>query len=116
VTLLAYSPLEQGLLTGKYGPGTLPAGPRAEAASFAAENLAAAQPVLATLRSIGAAHGVEAAAVALAWLRAQPGVIALAGAKSGEQAAHNARALDLTLSEGELAELDTVTKPWCVSS
>lgn len=115
VTLLAYSPLEQGLLTGKYGPGTLPAGPRAQAASFAAGNVAAAQPVLAVLRAIAAAHGVAAAAVALAWLRAQPGVVPLAGAKSGEQAAQNTRALDVALSEGELSELDAVTEPWRVS-
>src|SRR4029077_17714653 len=37
VALLAYSPLEQGLLTGKYAPGTLPAGPRGESDAFAPE-------------------------------------------------------------------------------
>ena len=112
VTLLAYSPLEQGLLTGTYGPGNPPAGPRADAAAFAADNLAAAQPVLELLRAIAAAHDVTAAAVALAWLRMQPGVVPLAGAKSGAQAAQNAQALELILSEAERAALSAVSEPW----
>jgi len=114
VTLLAYSPLEQGLLTGKYTRDVLPSAPRAEASWFSADNVAAAQPVVATLRAIGAAHGVDAAAVAIAWLLAQPGVVPLAGAKTGEQAARNAKALSVTLSEAELAELDAVTAAWRV--
>jgi aryl-alcohol dehydrogenase-like predicted oxidoreductase len=112
VTLLAYSPLEQGLLTGKYTPGALPVGPRAEAACFSPDNVAAAQPVIAKLRAMGEAHGVEPASVALAWLLARPGVVPLAGAKTGEQAARNAEALAVTLSEGEVAELDAAAEPW----
>ena len=115
VTLLADSPLEQGLLTGKYGPAALPEGPRAEAAWFAADNVVAAQPLIAVLNGIAAAHGVDAAAVALAWLLAQPGVVPLPGAKSGEQAACNARALSVQLSAEELAMLDTTSAPWRVA-
>ena len=110
VALLAYSPLEQGLLTGKYAPGALPAGPRADSDAFSAANVAAAQPVLATLRAIAGAHAVTPAAVALAWLLAKPGVVPLAGAKSGEQAEANARALDVTLAAAEMAELDAVSE------
>lgn len=112
VTLLAYSPLEQGLLTGKYTPDTLPPGPRAAAAAFSAANVAAAQPVIAALRALADAHGVDPAAVALAWLLAKPGVIPLAGAKTGEQAARNARALDVTLDAAEVAQLDAATAAW----
>src|SRR6185369_3373606 len=75
VALLAYSPLEQGLLTGKYSSDTIPAGPRAATASFAPGNVAAAAPVIATLRTLAAVHEVEPAAVALAWLLAKPGVV-----------------------------------------
>jgi aryl-alcohol dehydrogenase-like predicted oxidoreductase len=114
VTLLAYSPLEQGLLSGKYTPGNMPAGPRGEADWFSARNVAAAQAVVAKLREIAAAHEVEAATVALAWLLAK-GVVPLAGAKSGEQAASNAKALDVSLDEAEVAELDSVAEPWCVA-
>jgi aryl-alcohol dehydrogenase-like predicted oxidoreductase len=114
VTLLAYSPLEQGLLTGKYTPEALPAGARAEAVWFAPDNVARAQSVIATLRRAAEAHGVDAAAIALAWLVAQPGVVPLAGAKTGMQAARNAKALAVTLSEAEMAALDAATAAWRV--
>jgi aryl-alcohol dehydrogenase-like predicted oxidoreductase len=114
VTLLAYSPLEQGLLTGKYTPGTLPSGPRGEADWFSERNVAAAQPVIVKLREIAESHAVEAATVAIAWLLAK-GVIPLVGAKTGEQAARNAKALEVTLGEAEIAELDSVAEPWCVA-
>jgi aryl-alcohol dehydrogenase-like predicted oxidoreductase len=116
VTLLAYSPLEQGLLTGKYTVGALPHGPRMETASFSRANVAAAEPVIAALRGIAEAHGVDPAVVALAWLMAKPGVVPLAGAKTGEQAASNAKALDVVLSDAEIAALDTATEPWRVAS
>jgi aryl-alcohol dehydrogenase-like predicted oxidoreductase len=112
VTLLAYSPLEQGLLTGKYDLGALPPAPRSEAAWFAPSNVAAAQAVIAELRAIGDVHGVEAATVAIAWLLAKPGVVPLAGAKTGEQAARNAKALEVRLSEPEVATLDAATDAW----
>ncbi len=114
VTLLAYSPLEQGLLTGKYAPDLLPSGPRAEAAWFAPDNVAAAQPLLARLRAVAAAHGVEPPAAALAWLLARPGVVPLAGAKNGAQAAANAKALEITLSDAEWTDLDAASRPWVV--
>ncbi len=115
VTLLAYSPLEQGLLTGKYTLATLPCDSRAEAAWFSPDNVAAAQAVIAALGAIAAAHEVDAAAVALAWLLAKPGVVPLAGAKTGVQAARNAKALDVTLSAADLAKLNAVSAAWRVA-
>jgi len=112
VALLAYSPLEQGLLTGKYSAEHLPLGPRAETASFAADNLAAAQPTMALLRSLADRYGVDSAAIALAWLLTKPGVVPLAGAKSGEQAKRNADALRVTLAEAEVAQLDDASAAW----
>ena len=50
----------------------------------------------------------------LAWLLAKPDVVPLPGAKSGEQAACNAKALDVVLTAAELAALDTATEPWRV--
>nr|MBK7067182.1 hypothetical protein [Deltaproteobacteria bacterium] len=49
-SLLAYSPLEQGVLLGTYGAGLIPTGPRGDAPWFSAEHLAAAAPVAALLR------------------------------------------------------------------
>jgi aryl-alcohol dehydrogenase-like predicted oxidoreductase len=112
VALLAYSPLAQGLLTGKYAPGSPPQGPRAAAQWFAAENVAAAQPLLALLAELAAAHKVAPAAIALAWLLAQPGVVPLPGAKNGEQAAGNARALAVQLRDDDLAALDAASQRW----
>jgi len=115
VTLLAYSPLEQGLLTGKYTPDALPTGERADTAQFTPDNVAAAQPVVAMLRDMAGAHGVDAAAVAIAWLLAKPGVVPLPGAKTGEQAARNAKALEVMLSAAEVAALDAATEAWRVA-
>jgi aryl-alcohol dehydrogenase-like predicted oxidoreductase len=67
---------------------------------------------VATLQRIAAAHGVEAATIAIAWLLAKPDVVPLAGAKTGEQAARNAQALAVTLNETEVAALDGASEPW----
>lgn len=112
VTLLAYSPLEQGLLGGTYDGDRRPAPPRSETAAFAHGNVAAASPVIAALREMSARHDVDAAAIALAWLLAKPGIVPLAGAKTGAQAARNAKALGVALSDVELHALDRVTEPW----
>ena len=115
VTLLAYSPLEQGVLTGKYTNIERPRGKRAETPWFSRENLEASRPVIDHLRVIARRHSTDLASVALAWLLARPGVIPLAGARTGEQAAHNAAALRLKLDESEIAELETVTRRWRIA-
>lgn len=112
VALLAYSPLEQGLLTGKYGVAERPPGKRAEAPWFAPDNLAAAQPVLETLRAIAGRHDTGVAAIALAWLLAQPQVVPLAGARDASQAARNAQCLAIELSAAEREQLDDATLHW----
>ena len=112
VTLLSYSPLEQGLLTGKYDAAVVPIGGRAEAAWFSAGNVSAAQAVVGALRAIGERYGAEPGAVALAWLLAKPGVVPLAGAKNARHAQENARALGIRLSSDEIAELDSVSQRW----
>ena len=90
VTLLSYSPLEQGLLTGKYDAAVVPVDGRAEAGWFSAGNVSAAQSVVGALRAIGERYGAEPGAVALAWLLAKPGVVPLAGAKNAWHAQENA--------------------------
>lgn len=109
-SLLAYSPLEQGVLLGSYGPARVPSGPRGQAPWFAAAQLAAAAPVVELLRAIGRAAGDRPPSqVALNWLRAKPGVIPLAGARTGEQAAENAGALAWELDEESVARIDAAT-------
>ncbi|MEP7121089.1 MAG: aldo/keto reductase [Byssovorax sp.] len=112
VALLAYSPLEQGILGGKYPPGKPPEGPRARLPSFAAENLAAAGEVVALLGSLGETRGNGPDQLALAWLLAQPGVVPIAGAKTAAQAERNAGALAITLDPEEIAAIDRATTRW----
>lgn len=113
VTLLAYSPLEQGLLTGKYDASRPPRGPRARLPAFSSTNLAAAAPVLALLREIGEAHGGRPPeGVALRWLIEKEGVLPIAGAKTGPQAQSNAGALGFSLEAGEREALDRASRAW----
>ena len=110
VSLLAYSPLEQGILAGSYLTGDPPAGPRGGCPWFAEAHRAAARPVVDALREVARAHGSPwPEQAALNWLRAKPGVIPLAGARNGEQAARNAGALAWRLTDDEVARLDALT-------
>jgi aryl-alcohol dehydrogenase-like predicted oxidoreductase len=112
VTLIAYSPLAMGLLTGKYGPGTTPSGIRSFTRRFSKQNLAAIQPVIALTQEIGAAHGGKSAGqVALNWL-IRRGTLPIPGAKNGRQANENAGALGWTLDGEEIERLDVATQPW----
>jgi aryl-alcohol dehydrogenase-like predicted oxidoreductase len=112
VTLIAYSPLAMGLLTGKYRPGVRPSGLRRFAPRFSAHNLAAIQPTLALALTIGAAHGGKTIGqVALSWL-IQQGTLPIPGAKNARQAQENAGALGWTLDPNEVEQLDVATRAW----
>ena len=89
VVPLAYSPIGQGRLTGKYSAANPP--PRGR--SFSAHPMAEVDTVVALLRRIGEAHGDRTPSqVALAWLIAQ-GAVPIPGAKNRDQAQQNAGAL-----------------------
>jgi aryl-alcohol dehydrogenase-like predicted oxidoreductase len=103
--LIAWSPLEQGLLSGKYGNGTAPRFDRPSTEYFSPENLRRAQPVMRALREIATARDATPAQVALAWLVHHPNVVAIAGAKSLAQLEENAAAADLTLTDDEVTYL-----------
>lgn len=103
--LIAYSPLGQGLLSGRYGPDHRPGAMRSRSKAFSPENLLHAAPLLDTLRQVAAAHGASPAQVALAWLLRRPNVVVIPGASSVEQAEANAEAADITLSDEEDAAL-----------
>ena len=114
VTLLAYSPLAQGLLAGKY---TLeqykePTGARRCDSRFSRQGLEKISPVTSLLRQLGEKYQKTPAQVALNWLIAQNGVIPIPGAKTSEQARQNAGALGWSLSEEEVSHLEQVSRPW----
>jgi aryl-alcohol dehydrogenase-like predicted oxidoreductase len=113
VTLIAYQPLASGALTGKYADGTPPKGLRRfMVRHFRGSGRAAAAPVVALLREIGDRHDRTPAQVALRWLIEQGDVIPIPGAKSGGQAAANARALTFRLTPDEIDELRQATVAW----
>lgn len=114
VTVLAYSPLAQGLLTGKYTVGSdrQPAGARRLDPKFNKKGLQKIEPVLAALKSIGEAHGKTQVQVALNWLIGKGNVIPIPGAKNARQAEQNAGALGWDISDVEREQLDNVSAPW----
>jgi aryl-alcohol dehydrogenase-like predicted oxidoreductase len=121
VTLIAYSPLAQGVLTGRFhddphAVAALPRGRRSRlvpaSRSHSPAALARSAPLIEGLRAIGAAYGATAAQVALAWLLGYYGdtVVAIPGASRPEQAAENAKAMQLELTQAELAHIDALSR------
>jgi aryl-alcohol dehydrogenase-like predicted oxidoreductase len=110
ISILAYSPLAQGLLTGKFTRGQQfdPADNRAKNKLFQGENFERAQQALDKLRPIAERHHATLAQLALAWLIAQPQTNAIAGARYPEQAKDNAHAGNIQLSAEEISEIDAI--------
>jgi aryl-alcohol dehydrogenase-like predicted oxidoreductase len=111
VTILAYSPLAQGLLTGKYTPENYvkPTGARQLDPRFSKGGLEKIAPVIKLLRQLGEKYDRTPAQVALNWLIAQ-GVVPIPGAKTAQQAQQNAGALGWSLTPSEVEQLDQVTR------
>eukprot|EP00475_Leptophrys_vorax_P033038 TRINITY_DN51637_c0_g2_i1.p1 TRINITY_DN51637_c0_g2~~TRINITY_DN51637_c0_g2_i1.p1 ORF type:complete len:428 (+),score=-16.62 TRINITY_DN51637_c0_g2_i1:67-1284(+) len=104
VTLIAYSPLAQGVLTGKFSAEKPPTGPRG--ASYSREFLTQAQPLLKRMTELGEQHGGRSRAqVALNWLLVQGNTVPIPGAKNEKQASEFAGALGWSLSADEAEEL-----------
>src|SRR5690606_20914289 len=111
--VLPYSSLASGFLTGKYrsaevGEGT--SSPRAAGASkyATAKGLA----VIDALQAVADAHGTSVATVALAWLRAQPTIVApIASASRVDQVAGLLESATLQLTEDELAAITNASDP-----
>lgn len=114
ITILAYSPLAQGLLTGKYAANSSvkPTGARRIDPRFSPEGLQKIEPVISMLKKIGDSHGRNPAQVALNWLIAQGNVVAIAGAKNASQVQQNAGAIGWQMTNEEMTQLEQVTRPW----
>ncbi len=110
ITLLAYSPLAQGLLTGKFGRGHVfpDDDNRAKNKLFQGETYERSQNALDKLRPLADKYGVTLGQLALGWLIAQPQTAAIAGARNAEQAAQNAEAGDVEIDEDDLDAIDEI--------
>ena len=111
ITVLAYSPLAQGVLTGKFGPGhKFPKGDhRSRNRLFAPENRKNVERALSLFLPMAEELNVTPARLALAWVLHQNGVCAVAGARNAGQARDNAGAAGLALSKGDLEALDRIS-------
>ncbi len=110
VALIAYSPLEQGLLTGKYRPGQnqakLPPMARRVQTNFRAARLSALEPLFQTMERIGQAHDKTIGQVALNWLSSKDElIIPIPGAKNARQARENAGAVGWQLDVTEVEQI-----------
>lgn len=102
--IIAYSPLGQGLLSGKYQKAP-PRNFRRARRAFSDESRQRLQPLVDALGEIAAKHGGTSSQVALAWLIRKPNVVAIPGASNVRQLEENVGAADIELSEDDDARL-----------
>ena len=112
VKILAYSPLAQGLLTGKYALENYqaPQGARKFNPKFSRQGLTKLELVQRTLAAIAQAHSKTPAQVALNWLICVGNVIPIPGAKNAQQASQNAGALGWAMTPEEHEKLSRATQ------
>ncbi len=111
IAVLAYSPLANGLLTGKirpdrqYGEGDL----RRNHPRFTPENVERVNAVLSKIEPIARRHGASIAQLVIAWTFSQPGLTCvLCGARDKAQATENARAGTIRLAAEDLRAIGEV--------
>jgi len=106
--ILAYSPLQRGLLTGKITPDYpfAPGDNRPETPHFKINNLINTNKFLDKIKPLAEEKGATLSQLVIAWTLCQPGItVALVGARNEEQVKQNAGALDVQLSADELDEI-----------
>lgn len=107
ITILAYSPLDQGLLTGKYTPDNTEVvqGARKLDPKFSASGLSKIEPIINKLKQLGEKYQKSPVQIALNWLIVQDNVIPIPGAKNPRQAKENAGAIGWQLSSEDAEQL-----------
>ncbi|HIK51788.1 MAG TPA: aldo/keto reductase [Oscillatoriales cyanobacterium M59_W2019_021] len=114
ISILAYSSLAQGLLTGKFGIDHQFAAEDNRSKNklfYQKENYQRVQEALDKLRPIADRTGCSLAQLSLAWLIAQPQTHAIVGARNAEQVIANSQAANVRLSAEDLAEIDAISRP-----
>jgi aryl-alcohol dehydrogenase-like predicted oxidoreductase len=112
ITVLAYSPMAQGILAGRFGaqPRFEEGDHRAKHRLFQSEVYPKVQKAVEDLKPIAQRNGITLAQLALAWVISHPGTCAIAGARNAAQAAENARAAQIVLSQADLAAMDAISR------
>ncbi len=104
IGIIAYSPLERGLLTGKYLNNTQGLSSQDHRNGYFQQfDIPQLTLLLTVLQDLASAKNCSVAQLVLAWTIAQPGITTvLGGARNGQQAAHNAEALQITLTQDDI--------------
>ncbi|MFX1506295.1 MAG: aldo/keto reductase [Promethearchaeota archaeon] len=110
ITLMAYSPLGQGWLTGKYSVGNSPGGTRRRNRLFSKRNYKRGEKLLALVKEIAENHQVTMAQIALNWVIKNPSVIAIPGAKNLTQLESNVGSTDFELTNDEIDRIKKTLK------
>ena len=112
--IIAFSPLAQGLLSGRYHGANRPTN-RVRAASpfFRPEGLERTHDLIAALREVADAHSATPAQIALAWAIHSPAVAAIPGASSVAQLENNVAAADIELADDEYQALTVASAQFC---
>ena len=111
IATIVYSPLQRGLLTGKFNPDhKFPAGDhRAKEAHFQPDFISRVNTFLEQLKPIAEKYNATLGQLVIHWTIQQPGVtIALVGARNAEQAIENAKAGDLKVAKEDITKIDTL--------
>ncbi len=109
VSIIAYSPLAQGLLTGKFSRDNRPRDNRAGNALFQDPVFDKAVAAVEQLKPIAHKHGVNTGQLALAWLLKQPAVASvIVGARTPEQVQDNAKAAAIQLDDADVAQITAI--------
>jgi aryl-alcohol dehydrogenase-like predicted oxidoreductase len=108
ITILAYSPLAQGLLTGKYTALKPPNGARQLDPKFGTKGIARIEPLMKTLQELSEVYDKSPAQIALNWLIGRK-VIPIPGAKNPQQVEQNFGALGWELRPEDAAQLSRVS-------
>jgi aryl-alcohol dehydrogenase-like predicted oxidoreductase len=110
ISILAYSPMAQGLLTGKFTQNhEFEKGDhRTKNKLFEPQNFQHVQQALERLRPIAEKNAVSLAQLALAWVNSHIDTYTIAGARNADQVIQNARAAEVALSENDLARIDEI--------
>ena len=102
ITVIAYSPLAQGMLSGKYGPDNLPTGVRRRRYG---KKLVGIQPLVTLLGELGQKYDKSAAQVAINWTVCK-GTVPIPGARNARQAQENLGAIGWRLDASDILSLD----------
>jgi aryl-alcohol dehydrogenase-like predicted oxidoreductase len=111
LSILAYSPLQRGLLTGKMKPGHRfsEGDNRGSLYYFSDENITRTNAFLEKIRPIAAEKNCSLSQLVLRWTIQQPGItVALVGARNAAQAADNAKAVNIKLNAGDLSLINSL--------